>query len=95
MKLVDRYLKRSRRQRIPLYLSEFTIPTAADSEFAFSVPPDTQAAWIRAALRIVRRTPRIYTFGWIHIRDIPGYTSGGLLYSSGERKPGFFAFQAG
>ena len=93
--LVDRNLKRSRRQRIPLYLSEFTIATAADSEFNFFVGPDTQARWIRSALSIVRRSPRIYTLGWVHISDIPGYTSGGLLYSSGERKPGYFAFRAG
>ena len=95
MKLVDRNLKRSRRQRIPLYLSEFTIPTGADSEFAFSVTPDVQASWIRSALRIVRRSRRIFTLGWVHPRDIPGVTSGGLIYSSGERKPGFYAFQAG
>lgn len=92
---VDRYLRRSRRQRIPLYLSEFTIPTGVDPEFNFGVSPDTQASWIRAALRIVRRSPRIYTLGWIHVRDLPGVTSGGLLYSSGEPKPGYFAFRAG
>ena len=95
MVLVDRNLKRSRGQRIPLYLSEFTIPTGPDTEFAFSVSPDTQASWIRSALRIVRRSRRIYTLGWVHIKDIPGHSSGGLLYSSGERKPGFYAFQAG
>ncbi len=92
---VDRHLKRSPGQRIPLYLSEFTIPTAADSEFGISVPPDTQARWISSALRIVRRSRRIYTFGWVHLRDIPGVTSGGLLYSTGEPKPGYFAFRAG
>ena len=94
--LVDRNLKRSRRQRIPLYLSEFTIPTAPDSEFSpFFVDPPTQARWIRSALRITRRLSRIYTLGWIHVRDVPGQTSGGLIYSSGERKPGYFAFRDG
>ncbi|HEV2723963.1 MAG TPA: hypothetical protein VGV10_04970 [Thermoleophilaceae bacterium] len=94
--LVDRNLKRSRRQRIPLYLSEFTISTAPDSEFgSFSVTPATQARWIRSALRITRRMSRIYTLGWVHVRDIAGVTSGGLIYSSGERKPGYFAFRAG
>lgn len=95
-KFVDRNLRRSRRQRIPLYLSEFTIPTAPGNDFGpFFVTPETQARWIRSALGITRRLPRIYTLGWIHIRDIPGYTSGGLIYSSGERKPGYFAFRDG
>lgn len=94
--LVDRNLKRSRRQRIPLYLSEFTIPTDGGREFnSFYVDPDTQASWISSALRITRRLSRVYTLGWVYIRDIPGVTAGGLLYSSGEPKPGFFAFQAG
>lgn len=96
IKLVDRNLRRSRRQRIPIYLSEFTLSTDADTEFgSFFVTPATQARWIRSALRITRRLSRIYTFGYVHIRDIPGYTSGGLIYSSGERKPGYFAFRAG
>jgi hypothetical protein len=95
-RLVDRNLKRSRRQRIPLYLSEFAVATGSENEFgSFFVTPDIQARWIRSALRITRRLSRIYTFGWVHIRDIPGYTSGGLIYSSGERKPGYFAFRAG
>jgi len=94
--LVDRNLKRSRRQRIPLYLSEFTIETGPSSEFnSFYVTPDTQAQWIRSALRITRRLSRVYTLGWIYIMDVPGSTAGGLIYSSGERKPGYFAFQAG
>jgi hypothetical protein len=93
--LVDRNLRRSPGQRIPLYLSEFTVPTGPDSEFNLEVSPETQAEWISAAMRIARRMPRVYTLGWVHIQDIPGYTAGGLLFSSGQPKPGFYAFQAG
>lgn len=93
---IDRYLSRSRRQRIPLFLSEFTIPTGAtDQEFNFSTSRKTQARRIRVALRYVRGWSRIYTFGWIHLYDDPPRSNGGLLDSRGHKKPGYFAFKNG
>jgi len=89
-------------KRIRLYLSEFTLPTFDDPEFNFHVSLRTQASWIRSATRVVRTlrpTPRasrtVYSFGWIHLRDIPDVTGGGLLFSDGRKKPGYFAFKAG
>jgi hypothetical protein len=94
--MVDRGLARRRGQHIPLFLSEFTIPTAVDSEFNFYLDPGTQADWIRAAFGIVHRWPRIYALGWIHLYDEPSAgTAGGLLDAAGRRKPGYFAFRAG
>lgn len=93
---VDTNLARSRRQHIPLFLSEWTIPTAPDSEFNFWVDPGTQAIWIQSAFRIVHRWSGIYALGWIHIRDEgPGGSMGGLLYAQGQKKPGYYAFRAG
>lgn len=88
---IDRYL----RPGMPIFLSEFTIPTAVDQEFSFYVDPPVQAQWIRDALRISRRWKRIYGLGWIHVYDDPPASFGGLLTSAGVPKPGFSAFQHG
>ncbi len=86
---------------MPLFLSEFTLPTDVDSEFNFHVSPDTQAAWIRDAWRQVRRSSRIRAFGWIHFFDEAPTTDGslvshgGLLDYRGVPKPGYYAFKSG
>jgi hypothetical protein len=93
---IDRNLLRSRGRHIGLFLSEWTIPTAPDNEFAFYADVNTQAAWIRSGFRIVRSWPRIYALGWIHIYDEgPGGSNGGLLDIHGQKKPGYYAFRAG
>lgn len=88
---VDRYL----RPGLPLFLSEWTIPTAPDDEFNFYVDAPVAAQWITDALRLSRRWKRVYALGWIHVYDDPPLTSGGLLYANGTRKPGFAAFAHG
>jgi hypothetical protein len=94
--IVDGNLARSRGQHIPLFLSEWTIPTAVDSEFNFYTDLGTQATWIRAAFGIVHRWPRIYALGWVHLSDDgPGGSAGGLLTAQGQKKPGYYAFRAG
>jgi hypothetical protein len=92
--LVDGYLAPAHR-RIPLFLSEWTIPTAqGDGEFPYWVTPPVQATWIGDAWRIVRRSPFIYALGWVHVYDGQG-SSGGLLYAPGSPKPGYWAFKNG
>jgi hypothetical protein len=89
---VDRYLHKG----LPLFLSEWTIPTASwDSEFNWWVEPRVAAKWITDALRLSRRWKRIYALGWIHVYDDPPYISGGLLSANGKPKPGFRAFANG
>jgi hypothetical protein len=88
---VDRYLHR----RLPLFLSEWTIPTRADDEFNFYVDPPVAAAWIREALREARRWRRIYALGWIHVYDDPPASYGGLLTVDGQPKPSLAAFARG
>ncbi len=102
---VDRNLsprgRNGKRRQIPLFLSEFTLPTDVDSEFNFHVDRNTQASWIRDALRVVRRSRRIQAFGWVHFYDDApapngGLVShGGLLDYRGQPKPGYYAFKAG
>jgi hypothetical protein len=88
---IDRYLQPG----IPIFLSEFTIPTAVDQEFDFYVDPSVQASWITDALRQARSWKRIYALGWIHVYDDPPASSGGLLSAAGTPKPGFTAFEHG
>ena len=85
---IDRYLHRP----LPIFLSEWTIPTAADTEFNFYVEPMVAAQWIRDGLRISRHWRRIYALGWINVYDSPPRTYGGLLTQGGAPKPSFYAF---
>ncbi len=88
---VDEYLHPG----LPLFLSEWTIPTAPDNEFDFYVDPPVAARWISDALRLSRRWKRIYALGWVHVYDDPPTSNGGLLYADGRPKPGFAAFANG
>lgn len=85
---MDRYLKPG----LPLFLSEFTVPTAPDEEFNFYVDMPTAVKFVRDALRLSRGWKRIYALGWVHVYDEPGYSSGGLLTADGKPKPIFYAF---
>ena len=84
---------------VPLFLSEWCVPTSAgDPEFHFYVSERQQAEWINAAMQIVNRTSYINSIGWIHLMDAPPaflHISSGLLDWTGRRKPGFTAFAAG
>ncbi len=102
---VDRYLGRRRGRRIKLFISEFTVPTDHfNHSFNFYVSRRTQASWLGAALRITRRWPRIYTFGWFQLYDEapngPGGKSGdetnwGLLDWRGRPKPAYEVYKRG
>ena len=101
---LDRHQRR-RNGRLPIYISEFTAPTDhANYEFDFWVTRETQADWLKAALRITRRWKRIYTLGWIHLYDQPpngpdgkhgDEVHGGLLDWKGRRKPSFYVYKRG
>ncbi len=88
---IDRYIKPG----LPIFLSEWTIPTRIDGQFDFYVDPPTAAKWINDAMRISRAWKRIYALGWIHVYDDPPTSYGGLLTRSGKRKPLFDAFAHG
>lgn len=95
-RLVSRELARPRgRLRLPLFLSEWTVPTAPDREFNFHVDLPVQRRWIASAFRIVRTARFIYALGWVNLCDDPPRSAGGLLFANGQPKPGFLAFQAG
>jgi len=99
---LDRYRYRtSRGRRLRLFLSEMVIPTDHKNvEFNFFVDRATQASWIKAALRITRRSKRIYTFGYLGLYDDPLRADGlevnrGLIDAQGRKKPAYYAYQHG
>jgi hypothetical protein len=89
------------RKRPRLFLSEFFLPTDHQNhEFNFYVSQQTQASWLKAALRIARRTRRIYTLGWFSLYDDPPRPGGdevnrGLIDIRGRRKPAYYAYRDG
>jgi len=88
---IDRWVHRG----LPIFVSEWTIPTCVDKEFNFYVDSPVAARWINDAMRISRGWKRIYGVGWIHVYDDPPYECGGLLDSKGKAKPLFNAFARG
>jgi hypothetical protein len=99
--LINRNLRRRGQAPLRLFLSEFFLPTAPDSEINVWVDPPVQAQWISSILAIVRGTPWIAALGWIHFYDDPPdpggarVSHGGLIYYDGTPKPGYYAFRDG
>jgi hypothetical protein len=89
--LIDQNL----RPRLPIFISEWTIPTQRDNQFGFYVDPPIAARWIRDGLRISRGWKRIFGLGWVNVYDNPPTSYGGLMDEQGARKPLFDAFAQG
>jgi hypothetical protein len=99
---LDRYLSRAgRNRRLPLFLSEYMLPTDHKNfEFNYWVSRKTAAQWLTAALKISRSWHRIYTFGWFMLEDEAPNGEGtevnrGLLTHSGKKKPAYYAYKNG
>ncbi len=99
---VNHQLARPRhKRRLPLFLSEFTLPTDHPNfEFNFYVSRAVQARWLGDALRITRRTSWIYTLGYLALYDDAPRPDGqqverGLLDRSGRPKPAFAVYRRG
>jgi hypothetical protein len=79
---------------LPLFLSEFCVPTAPDRTFNFYVsPPSRVATWVKDALVTSRHTRYIYALGWVNVHDELPVNSCGLIQQDGMRKPDFYAFE--
>ncbi len=88
---VDKYLHKG----LPLFLSEWTIPTQLDQTFNFYVDPGLAARWVTEAMRESRAWHRIYALGWVNVYDDLPVIAGGLLAQDGTPKPDFYAFANG
>jgi hypothetical protein len=100
---VDKYLSRAGRNpgKLPLYLSEYFVPTDHENwEFNYWVSKKTAASWLTSALKITRKSKRIFTLGWFALEDEKPDGKGtevnrGLLTYDGRPKPAYYAFKKG
>ena len=92
---LERLLIRHFHRRIPVFVSEFTLPSQRDEEFNYRIKPTLAVTWLNEALRIARRWPWLYAFGWMHVHDQPPLTYGGLITVNGTPKPDFWSFANG
>jgi hypothetical protein len=78
---------------MPLFLSEFCVPTAVDQTFNFYIsPPSVAAKWVKDALVTARRSGYVDALGWVNVHDQLPINSCGLIQQNGMRKPDFYAF---
>jgi len=95
---VQKYLSPATGKRIPLWLSEFTLPTGPDTEFDFRYSLAGQAKEIKSTFKEARHL-RTASYGWIFLQDTPPGNpvndrhTGGLLRADGSKKPGYFAYK--
>lgn len=89
------WLDRNLHHKVPILVSEWTLPTSEDREFPYHFSTQTAVRYIRDAFRISRRWHRIHGVGWINLYDTPGYAYGGLIQANGRKKPLFWAFAHG
>ncbi len=79
---------------LPLFLSQFCVPTAPNQMFSFYVsPPSVAARWVKDALVTARKAGYIYALGWASVRDQLPLDACGLIQQDGRRKPDFYAFK--
>jgi hypothetical protein len=91
---LEAWTKKYLRHRMPLFLSEFCIPTAVDQTFNFYIsPPSVASEWVKDALVTSRRAGYIAALGWVDVHDTLPVNSCGLIAQDGKRKPDFYAFE--
>ena len=74
-----------------LFLAGYTLPTSG----AHHVSPATQAANLKAALRIVRQASYVYTLAYDGVSDQDHTDGRGLLEPDGTKRPAYAAFKNG
>lgn len=83
-------------RRPKLWLSEFTVQSDHKSwAFDWYVSRKDQARWVTAAYRIAHRHRFIAGLGWFRLLDdaAPDGLNVGLLDSTGQRKPAYYAYR--
>jgi hypothetical protein len=90
---LETWTKTYLRHRMPLFLSEFCIPTHVDQTFNFYIsPPSVASEWVKDALVTSRRAGYVAALGWVNVHDALPMNSCGLISQNGTRKPDFYAF---
>lgn len=91
MKALDKVYKKP---RLKLFLSEWGVPTGFDQDLEIRVKTKQAVKWVKSAMRIVRKSKRIYTLGWSVPVDTDRHPQG-LLDKGLNPKPTYFPFKKG
>lgn len=96
-----RHVARPLRRRIPLFVSEWCLPTGPNPLFPLELTQRQQADWLGRGLRIARGQPGIWGLGWWTLRDDPAATGSnranrcGLIDANGRPKLAYRTFKRG
>jgi hypothetical protein len=91
LKAVETAVRRRFHATKPLFLGAYTLPTTG----AHHVSPATQAADLKAALRLARTTPYVFTLAYDGLSDEDHTDGRGLLEADGTKRPAYAAFRNG
>jgi hypothetical protein len=91
LKRVEAAVKRRFHAAKPLFLDAYTLPTTG----AHHVSPATQAADLKAALRVVRHLSYVFTLAYDGLSDEDHTDGRGLLEADGTKRPAYAAFKNG
>jgi len=95
---MEKQLRRTYHRTVPLWVSEYSISSDHPNRaFAFSVSRQRQASFVAAAFRLVNSVNYVAGLGWYDLLDEsppgPSALTTGLMTSTGQPKPAFFAFE--
>ena len=91
LKSVEAAVKRRFHATKPLFLDAYTLPTTG----AHHVSPATQAADLKAAFKVVRKTSYFFTLAYDGLSDQDHTDGRGLLEADGTKRPAYSIFKNG
>ena len=99
LKRLRRYISRPLGKRVPMFLSEFCLPTGPNDLIPIELTQTQQADWLRRAFKIARSQRDVYGMGWFKLRDDPPPPGSeranrcGLIEADGTRKLAYKTFK--
>ena len=99
LRKLRRHVARPLRRPLPVFISEFCLPSGPNNLFPLELSLSRQADWLRRAFAVARGSRYIYSMGWWTLRDDPTAVGQaraqrcGLIDATGESKPAFNVFK--
>ena len=99
LRQLRRRISRPLRRPIPVFISEFCLPTGPNPLFDLELSQAKQASWLRLAFSFARRERYIYSMGWWDLRDASEAVGNnrayrcGLLDAAGQPKRAYQVFK--
>ena len=71
LRALKRHISKPMKRKVPLFLSEFCLPTGPNNLIPIELSQQEQAQWLRAAFKISRSLRDVWGLGWFKLRDDP------------------------